>query len=181
MAAPLIWLWIGVRAGCITGNFCIKNLLWPRAGQFGMVIGIALFLLVRVLLALKWGTLYNTSDIGDPFKKCLHFLPTAVLLGIKGGVLVFFSATMILIARRKFALLLLASCVVIPSVVTALMVYDLARSLYYAFPALFIATAVLAQRCSVDECRKILLCAFLGCLCFQTCYVGPFNIKLLNY
>jgi hypothetical protein len=181
MATPLVWLWIGVRAGCVKENFNVKNLIWPQASHFGLLIGIALFLMVRVFLALKWGVLYNSSDIGDPFKKCLHFLPTAFLLGVKGGILVFFAATMILIARRKFALLILATCAIIPSLITALMVYDLARSLCYAFPALFIAMAVLAKRCSVDECRKILFCALLGCLFFQTCYVGPFNIKLLNY
>lgn len=183
LMTPLIWLWNGFRNGCGTEGFSVRSLLWPRANHFGIFAGVILFGLVRLYLALKWGSLYEASEVCEwiIIKKCIHFLPIATLTGFKGGIIVFFVSTALLIVRRRFALLALAGCAVMPSLMAAIMVWDLSRSLYYAFPSLFLGMTVLARQCSISECRKIMFCSFLGSILFSTCYIQPFNIRLLNY
>lgn len=183
MVTPLIWLWISIRNGREAGGFSVRSLLWPRVNHLALSAAVILFVLLRLYIAAKWGSLYETSDICQwaVIKKCIHFLPSAILTGLKGGIIIFLAAIALFLARRRFALLALAVCAVIPSLMTTLMVFDLSRSLYYAFPALFMAMAVLAQQCSVSDCRKITFCAFLGSALFPTCYVCPFSISLLNY
>jgi hypothetical protein len=181
LVTPLIWLWNSVRSG--PNDFSIKNLLWPRATHWGLIAGVLLFGMVRIYLGLKWGTLVETSEIGERFLfiKGLHFLPLTVLTGFKGGVVIFFFSIALLLARRRFALLALAIFAALPALLAAVMVWDLSRSFYYIFPALFLGMAVMANQCSRRECRKIMFCACLGSLVFSTCFIQPFNIRMLNY
>ena len=181
LVTPLIWLWNSVRSG--PNDFSIKNLLWPRATHWGLIAGVLLFGMVRIYLGLKWGTLVETSEIGERFLfiKGLHFLPLTVLTGFKGGVVIFFFSIALLLARRRFALLALAIFAALPALLAAVMVWDLSRSFYYIFPALFLGMAVMANQCSRSECRKIMFCACLGSLVFSTCFIQPFNIRMLNY
>jgi len=181
LVTPLIWLWNSVRSG--PNDFSIKNLLWPRATHWGLIAGVLLFGMVRIYLGLKWGTLVETSEIGERFLfiKGLHFLPLTVLTGFKGGVVIFFFSIALLLARRRFALLALAIFAALPALLAAVMVWDLSRSFYYIFPALFLGMAAMANQCSRSECRKIMFCACLGSLVFSTCFIQPFNIRMLNY
>jgi hypothetical protein len=181
LVTPLIWLWNSVRSG--PKDLTIKNLLWPRATHFGLLAGVFLFGVMRIYLGIKWGALVETSEIGEKFlfRKGLHFLPLTVLTGFKGGTIIFFISIALLLAHRRIALLALAIGAALPALAAAVMVWDLSRSFYYIFPALFLGIAVLAQQCSISECRKIMFCAFLGSLLFSTCFVQPFNIRMLNY
>jgi hypothetical protein len=83
LVTPLVWLWIGIRHGRQTDDFSLKNLMWPRANHVALVAGIGLFGLMRVYLALKWGSFYEASEIlqWNMFLKSVHFLPSALLTG----------------------------------------------------------------------------------------------------
>ncbi|HTB85055.1 MAG TPA: hypothetical protein VK742_15480 [Candidatus Sulfotelmatobacter sp.] len=183
LTAPLIWLWIGLRRSLKTGDFSLKNFLMPQPGQIGLIAGVITFVAVRLWLAHRWGTFYEGSDICEwsMTKKSIHFLPTAILTGLKGGLVIVGLAVALLLVRRKYFLLALAVCAVIPVLLATILVFDLSRSLFYAFPVLFIAAAVLARQCQTNECRRITFCALLGSALFPTCYVAPFDITLLNY
>jgi len=182
IAAPLIYLWISVRHGMKSSDLSAKNILRPRAGHIGLMAGVILFGGVRLLLAHKWGAFYEASLVcqWDIAKNNTLFLPAAILTGLKGGIVIIGLALALLLASCRYFLLSLACLCVIPSLLATIMVGDLTRSLFYAFPAIFIALAVIAHQCGTNDARRrVTFYALLGSALFPTCWVAPCNIYLL--
>jgi len=98
-------------------------------------------------------------------------LPLALLLLTK-GLSVLIGASALVLANRKasrYALLLVSS--VIPCVLAGVMVYDLSRSLGYAFPCIFICARIAAQIMGITSLRRIVLCAATLSVSMPTYYI----------
>jgi hypothetical protein len=106
----------------------------------------------------------------DVVRANLLWFPLAVAGGLKGGVLVFAGAGLVL-AIKKSSLLPVVLLALAPCLLASLWVYDLTRSLAFSFPSFFLAIVVLRLQLQTRELRRLMLVGALGCALLPTYWV----------
>ncbi len=172
LAAPLVWLWHAVRERGHSGIGRVGDLMRPNGAQVGLIFGLVAFSGLRWWLGEHFGEIASTSGMSlGVVKNNVLWLPLALACGLKGGVILFVAAGLGLLIHRRTGLLTWGVLALLPGLCASIWVYDLTRSLAFGFPAFFLAMAVLRQAFGVQEVRRLLFCAALGCLAFPTYWI----------
>jgi hypothetical protein len=154
-AVPLMYL-VHVRG--LAASLQFRTLFRPNGRQIGLITGVVLFLLARILLALKAGAALDASGIGHSiFRMNAMLLPLAVLQVYKGSMLLL-AGGITRLARLGASMPLIAMLMAAaPGIAASVLVWDLNRSLAYTFPALFLSFRVLAESGGISEVRSLAL------------------------
>jgi len=179
LAIPLVWLWHAARPARqeLQRPQPLETRENPGAFQFarahwGLLAGFLGFGVLRLLLGFHWHQMVDTSGMRFAVMKSnLLWLPLALFGGIKGGALLFFGAGLLMVTLGGESYLALVGFATAPCVIAALWVYDLTRSLTFAFPSYFLAMCVLRRHMSRIEIRRLTFCAAFGCAIFPTYWV----------
>jgi hypothetical protein len=101
----------------------------------------------------------------------LELLPLALFLMTKGATLPLTLSALAMLITRNATLLLVAILASIPAVFAALFVYDLSRSLAFAFPIFFIALEYLASHVDKQTIRRCLVASAVFNVAMPTYYI----------
>ena len=107
----------------------------PTKGQWGVIAGCVVFVILRIAFGLHTGVSYGGGHVGwASFRYNLAFLPLAVALVYK-GLLVTSVAGLLGMSQKQILTLAIAAA---PGIFASLAVWDLCRSLAYTFPAMLL-------------------------------------------
>jgi hypothetical protein len=136
----------------------------------GLLAGLIVFGVLRVWLGAEWGAIGNMSGVMNirVIKNNMLWLPLAMAVGMKGTVLPIGLTLAAFVAARKPRVLLLFAFAALPVLAAAIAVYDLSRSLAYAFPVYFAAMAIIPSVLPLQEMRRLFACAALASAVFPT-------------
>lgn len=168
VAAPLLYV-------CLAGTEQRGkglSLLIPNAAQIVLIGGVCCFLVLRFLMARRMGIAYDISGVGlMTLKYNVLTLPLALGLVSKGSAVLLAAAAVILVAKKELRFLTMAALTVLPCLMAAMLVYDLSRSLAYAYPAVLLSYGVLADATELSTVRRLSLAAAVVSLAFPSYYI----------
>ena len=168
LAMPIIYLFQEDAADSPPEQWTLS----PNPLRIATAVGVALYLVLRWALGRHIGTMADYQGM------CLWMLkhngmllPVAFLLLFKGYSLLVGTSALVVARRRDFrnALLLIAS--ITPCVVAGIFVYDLTRSLCYAYPCIFLCAWIVTRDLDVTALRRLCLCAAFLSICMPTYYI----------
>jgi hypothetical protein len=177
LASPLIYL---LHSRSFPADPSLKALLRPNRQQYGVIGGTIVFAAARVLLGMHIGRPFDSAMVGfESVKYNLTLLPLAWPLVFKGATLVMAAGSLCLLEGRSAKAALLLLICVAPVIISSLLVWDLCRSLGYAFPVLLLCAKGLLQSSSPQSIRRVAISGALISACLPTYYLWGNSIRFL--
>ncbi len=195
VASGLVWLWHSFSPAHSGQNliFFRKPLLLPTQTQWAILSGVAATLVLRWLLAHRYGlpAVSGLSQVLTEAKyvlikqRLVELIPFVTISSFESYWLYILGAMATLwLHREKWALMVflfaIGACLGV-----SFLVYDMTRSIMYAFPAVFIAVRILLKELPPEIFRRLTLWVFVVATLFPTYYLShyiwPFFIKLLRF
>jgi hypothetical protein len=175
IAAPIVYLLQDKSAG----SSLPKWTLAPNGPRVATIAGVAVFLGLRVVLGLHLGAMTDTSGIAghnglvnlNLLRNNAIVLPLALLLLFKGLTILIGTSAVVLAMRKASVYAALVILAVLPCILAAVAVYDLSRSLGYAFLLIFISARILAKNLDLTSLRRIALCAAVVSVSMPSYYI----------
>jgi len=195
VASAWVWLWHALRPepSDQKPEFFQKPLLRPNKQQGAIGLALLVTLILRWLLANWYGLppVAGLSQILTEAKfvliqqRLIELLPFVTVSSFESYWLYIAGAVLTLWLHRErwgmvgFLLALGASLAV------SFLVYDMTRSIMYAFPAIFIAVRILLLELPTAIFRRLAFCIFVAALLLPTYYLShymwPFFFRLLRF
>ena len=167
LAAPVIYLFQGdlnIRS--------FQEILLPNRLRIGTIVGALIYVILRVALALHYGSMGDRSGISlMPLRYNLIVLPLAMLLLFKGLSILVGTSVLVLARLRAHRYALVFALFAVPSILAGVLVYDLSRSLAYGFPCIFICARITAHNLGRENLRRITMCAAIASIFMPTYYI----------
>lgn len=195
VASALVWLWHALRPDYSDQKpaFFQKAVLRPNKPQGAILLAVLSTLVLRWLLAHRYGlpSVAGFSQILTEVKfvlikqRLIELIPFVTISSFESYWLYILGALLALWLHRErweLALFLLALGA---SLGVSFLVYDMTRSLMYAFPAIFIAVRILLHELPPAIFRRLAFWVSVAALLFPTYYLShymwPFFIRLLRF
>lgn len=195
VASALVWLWHALRPPSSGKHpaFFQKMVLRPNRVQWPVALALFSTLVLRGLLAHWYGlpSVAGLSQILTEAKfvlieqRLIELIPFVTISSFESYWLYIVGALLTLWLHRERWGLVLFLLAIGASLGVSFLVYDMTRSLMYAFPAIFIAVRILLNELSPEVFRRLALWVSVAALLFPTYYLShymwPFFIRLLRF
>jgi hypothetical protein len=167
LAAPLIYLFQG---SCTSGSF--QEILLPNRLRIGTIAGALIYLSLRIVLGLHYGSIGDRSGISTMAATYNSIvLPLAMLLLFKGIIILAGASIAVLAKLKAYRYALVFGLCVVPNILAGVWVYDLSRSLAYGFPCIFICAGIAEQNLEKVSLRRIMVCTAISSMLMPTYYI----------
>jgi hypothetical protein len=168
IAMPMLYLFQENSANLSSGQWTLS----PNPLRIAILVGIICFGVLRIALGIHMGRMFDFSGTLTQWFLVHNLLIFEIsLLALFKGISLLIGTSVLVIAKKRafrnaFLLVASATC----SVLAALYVADLSRSLCYIFPCIFLCARIVAQELDVTALRRLCLCAAIVSISMPTYY-----------
>jgi hypothetical protein len=175
IASSCVYLYHAYRQYCGTGSWISACL---RRTPMGVILSWVAYFATRFALARAYHLTTTAQGVSAGIIiHQLNILPLGCWTALEGGWLLVFASSLILVQRRQFTFMAAYFLSISIVLAVAMMVYDVTRSMAYAFPAIFIALRILGDSENRRDLRALCTAAFAVSLLWPNYYVeGPMLI-----
>lgn len=179
IASSMVFLWWKVQAIEADKKFSLKRMLLPDVQSIFVILALGMYLAGRFYLSTHYGLIAVKGAIGmSVLVKQFNMVLFGLWTGFEGLWIIVFLALTALIYSRQYLLVGLMVATGMCSIVVALSVLDVTRSMVYLAPLLFIALQAMSGFFSKEFIRRTLLLCFFVCLLVPTYFgEGAFRIE----
>ena len=176
-AFPILFLWHQLDGKCLR-EFSWKSLFSFGPGVLGCLIGLFLHAGTRLIMMEWYGfslPLGEGAGVGLGKIRAYYMMsPFAIASPLEALWLVPGLAIVLLVVYKRHALLLSYIAAIAGVILVGFTVYDVTKSIAYAFPAVFVALKIM-KNLDANFCFRVFLFRMaLFCLLVPSCYlVGP--------
>lgn len=195
VASAFVWLWHTLRAepSGDTPTFFRNPTLLPNRLQWPVAIAILSTLVLRWSLA-HWFALPSAAGLSQILteakfvlieQRLIELIPFVTISSFESYWIYVMGALITLWLHRERWRMVLFLLAIGASLSVSFLVYDMTRSMMYAFPAIFIAVRILLRELSPEMLRRLTFWVSVTALIFPTYYLShytwPFFIRLLRF
>jgi hypothetical protein len=193
VASALVWVWAMLPDAEATGRSLGKRLFSFSAAQWAVVGALLLTIVLRGVLSSYYGMPpgANLTQVLTEArqvlveKRLLELIPLVTLSGFESYWVYILGGLGVMWLRRDYLFLSLMLLALAASLGVSYLVYDMTRSLMYAFPALLIGIRIVVRELSPDAFRTLTFWTMILAMLYPTYYLShymwPLFIRLLRF
>ncbi len=170
VASFLIFLWWKFNE-IKTNDFSFSSFFKLEKKSSTVLFALICYSIIRFLLSKVFDLHTPDKGIGvEVLMNSIHAFPLGLFSALEGFWLLLIVCFVVLLKQKKYSVILSLAAMMFVLLLIAFSVEDITRSAGYMFPVIFISIAVLVEKISQIEMRKILFVCALVCFLFPSYY-----------